>query len=814
MDKIDEENLPYGFEIRRAQHVGMDNYSEPVDVDGDGVDEIIFINKRIHEDDTHYLRLKNYGDDETWFQKNCRGFIVFHRILPDLDKDAKRELAFSECIADTAYLHVISATGKNITEFIAAVNPLTSEQKWYCGCDIVGIIDGNRDDQPDFLVVMQTNYAYQPRGIFLYDIFNEKILWEHYTGFVPNTVHLIDLNGDGAREILMGASAPANGVGRFVNGTDDATVYITVLDSLGNLRYRHRFRDDYNILWLHPRDTDGDGRTEIYFIACSMRAQEHQKDIFGQWDYIRNELVILTEFDRPTSPHIAFIDAEGDEQEEVLFHSMDGLFEIRHIDMNLFSSRMIPEFRACGIRIHNLNEDSADEFVTWGMHKNNNYLCLFDRNLKLKAMLRSDFSSFMGEPFPLHCGSNQPLDLLFQSGETLYTLRLRKQLAAYLPLPLNWLLVITMLLMLTTVVAVLRRSQIIHRTAGFEALREVFNSLRESIVILDQNGRVIQFNREIIHLGLPHGEEGLQMSYKTFFERAGLCEIVALIDRSYRERQPLLSQELVLMENGKPMNLLVYVALFPMGGIQPLGRIVLLRSITEVVEHERALAWAGMAHRLAHELKTPLATVRLSTQQIESEMEKHPDVAQRTQKYLQHILHQVERLRKTSQDFLKFASVENTTLEPVDMKGLIEDCLLALQIKMGPPIIIETDFAAGLPKIALDRDQMFIALKNILDNSLNAMPDGGTLTIHAEIVQIAQNHKERNSMQIEISDTGYGIARENLKKIFQPFFSSSEGGTGLGLVIAQKIIKDHRGDIGIRSTEGKGTKVTILLPTH
>jgi signal transduction histidine kinase len=119
-------------------------------------------------------------------------------------------------------------------------------------------------------------------------------------------------------------------------------------------------------------------------------------------------------------------------------------------------------------------------------------------------------------------------------------------------------------------------------------------------------------------------------------------------------------------------------------------------------------------------------------------------------------------------------------------------------------IRIVTKFEPNLPEVMIDRKYLKQALLNILKNALAAMPDGGTLTITTS----AKN----DELLIAISDTGIGIPEDLLSKIFEPYFTTKESGTGLGLTITFKIIKEHNGEITVESTPSKGSTFTIHLP--
>jgi two-component system nitrogen regulation sensor histidine kinase NtrY len=239
--------------------------------------------------------------------------------------------------------------------------------------------------------------------------------------------------------------------------------------------------------------------------------------------------------------------------------------------------------------------------------------------------------------------------------------------------------------------------------------------------------------------------------------------------------------------------------------------IVTINEITELVQSKRTVAWASMAQRLAHEIKTPLSTVMLSAQHLGIEFENSPDILLRISKYLSHITKQVDRLSKMTDAFLKFTSIDKLQCERISVHEFIKETWQNEYAALALSVQIKFNFHPDELYIEGDRGQFTIVLKNVIDNSTQAMQGKGIITVITRTVQILRVN-EKKWVQIEISDTGCGMTHEQQMKLFQPFNSLKEGGTGLGMVIAQKIIQDHQGRLKIESEAGIGTSVFIDLP--
>jgi signal transduction histidine kinase len=240
---------------------------------------------------------------------------------------------------------------------------------------------------------------------------------------------------------------------------------------------------------------------------------------------------------------------------------------------------------------------------------------------------------------------------------------------------------------------------------------------------------------------------------------------------------------------------------------------------------DRLAALGQMAAGLAHEIRNPLAAIELTTSLIKRKLSVHPThVAQ-----LELIHSEVRKMNKIVTDCLEFVRPVKVSTDRVDLQSLLEESLAnSLSTVNREGIQVRKTYYAT-PTVSLDRNQMKQVFINILINALQAIDQRGTIEISCGPSSYFQRnglysnpkHAEKNlSLQVnlapyawvKISDTGHGIAEDFLSKIFYPFFTTKEKGSGIGLAIAQKIIDSHRGSIDVESEVGKGTTFTIKLP--
>lgn len=218
-------------------------------------------------------------------------------------------------------------------------------------------------------------------------------------------------------------------------------------------------------------------------------------------------------------------------------------------------------------------------------------------------------------------------------------------------------------------------------------------------------------------------------------------------------------------------------------------------------------ALAELAGGFIHEIKNHLNTLNLNLQLLgEDFQEPENQRERRALTRVQKLQGECQRLVELSNDFLQFARLKDIPLELADLGKLVEEMIdfFAPTARAGN-IDIKTFLPADLPALMLNKEMFRQALLNLMLNAVQAMPEGGELTIQASA--------ENNHVLLSLIDTGIGIAAEALPKIFRPFFSTKakSGGSGLGLATTRKIIDAHGGSIGVQSDVGKGTKFTIRL---
>lgn len=330
-------------------------------------------------------------------------------------------------------------------------------------------------------------------------------------------------------------------------------------------------------------------------------------------------------------------------------------------------------------------------------------------------------------------------------------------------------------------------------------VERMVDNITAAVVSIDADHRVLMQNKVAVDLlgtqvGLPIetslGEtpnlgmvlEGLRRS-----EESGAPETVSLSTQGEDEPRQWSLVWVPIPGEGEP------------------SALVVVEDVTEVVRGQRLQAWAEMARIIAHEIKNPLTPIRLSAEHLREVREREPESFDRVfDQCISNILSHVDELRTISTEFSTYSRLPR--IEPVEgnltqsMRTLVEGYQVAL------PRGIEVSFRARGGDVVTRFDDKLLgrAVRNLLENALRAVDAGGS-------VEVTVGSSESGHV-IQVSDDGPGVAAEQLSKIFDPYFSTHDTGTGLGLPIARRIIEEHGGEIHARNRVGGGLTVSVEFP--
>ena len=352
------------------------------------------------------------------------------------------------------------------------------------------------------------------------------------------------------------------------------------------------------------------------------------------------------------------------------------------------------------------------------------------------------------------------------------------------------------------------RSLVSHIAGENELLEMVLESMTAGVVVTDRQHHILLLNKSSERMiPLVQGD----LLEKTVWETINDKEIAEFIKDKLRNQEKASYREFTLAYGFSKTLLLSIMPLVREGRIQ--GNLIHIEDITERRSEEARLrraenlaALTTLTAGVAHEIKNPLASIGIHLQLIKKEMNgKRTIEAKKINQYLSIIKEEVDRLNKIVVDFLFTVRPMDTKLEINDLNQVIRELLDFLKYELAAEgINVELKLSEHIPRMCLDEKYMKQALLNIIKNAISAMPDGGTLTI--------ETRQKGGDLLLRITDTGFGIPNEIMDKIFEPYFTTREFGSGLGLTLVYKIVKEHLGDISISSREGEGAAVSLSFP--
>jgi signal transduction histidine kinase len=355
-------------------------------------------------------------------------------------------------------------------------------------------------------------------------------------------------------------------------------------------------------------------------------------------------------------------------------------------------------------------------------------------------------------------------------------------------------------------------------------LETVFNAIQEGIIVTDSKGRVTYLNEAACGL---FGLEAVEAIGKPLDER-----VRGLDWESLTKSPGPVSHD---MEIFYPQNRFINFYIVPLlmesrnsvAGIddsgQPgspipataeqVGHVMILRDITksrrtvqQTIESERLNALTLLAAGVAHEIGNPLNSLHIHLQLMERSVQKlHGEAKAELQQSIDIARSEVNRLDSIVTQFLRAIRPSRPQLHPESLNTIIEEAVRFFTPEIQDRnIVVEQELRSDLPLLQLDRDQIKQAFYNVIKNSLEATKRHGSLHIRTDM--------DDTNVIVSFADTGSGMSAGNLGRVFEPYFTTKSTGTGLGLLIVRRIVREHGGELSIESSEGEGLTLTIRLP--
>ncbi|MBL00830.1 MAG: PAS domain-containing sensor histidine kinase [Opitutales bacterium] len=356
---------------------------------------------------------------------------------------------------------------------------------------------------------------------------------------------------------------------------------------------------------------------------------------------------------------------------------------------------------------------------------------------------------------------------------------------------------------------------LVQRLARERKMQEtVFNTIQDGVIVIDSDGVVQYANDAALGLiGLKENDIGATRLWKMVPDLAKSIDLDTVTGK--KMSYPVLSREIEL---NYPDHRVVRLYMVPIdaqvGHDGSGGYVIVLSDITEErvcmeerLESERIDSIVRLAAGVAHELGNPLNSLTIHLQLIERKLKKlakQPDATNLAES-LQVCQGEVERLDGIITHFLKAIRPQKLELNELDLLELVEDVLRVQEAELSNrKLEVKVEVSDDLPTILGDRDQIKQAFFNLIKNAMEAMQPSGSLRILARC--------DDDYVYLQFVDNGSGISEEDLSKVFQAYYTTKEEGHGLGMMIVERIMREHGGHINIESRKEAGTAITLQFP--
>lgn len=334
----------------------------------------------------------------------------------------------------------------------------------------------------------------------------------------------------------------------------------------------------------------------------------------------------------------------------------------------------------------------------------------------------------------------------------------------------------------------------------------VLKNVSAGVISVDMTGHITTINRRAGELLLIDTSNSVGKHIRTLLSEENYKTFTAIVKSMKQNSFSSLQKEIRITVGKETIPISVHVSILNNEANEEIGRIMVFDDMTPIVNAQRAAAWTEVARRIAHEIKNPLTPIRLSAERIAKKFGGQiQDPA--FQDSIKMIVTQVDDMRKLVNEFSQFARLPQIKTLPGNINAVLKNTA-QIYIDIESNIKFELKLDSSTPEFKFDPDQLKRVFVNLIDNAVAAVQNIANPTI---IIQTNYNSQQQ-VLKLSISDNGVGIAPRDRARVFEPYFSTKEKGTGLGLPIVKSIIEDHGGIIRVLDNNNQGTKIYIEIP--
>ncbi|MCK5145822.1 hypothetical protein KAR48_03650 [bacterium] len=784
------------------------------DITGDGIEEIVFVREgsdigvcisAINADDFKYV-ISNYPVYTQKASNNNTGNLP---LLIPVSNHAVYKYYTISMEADTVYCHFLNSALEEIHSIIALTGyrDRNVDPPLFQAYGTV-ILDWNNDHSADLVFGVNRGAELKPRALMGLDIDSGTQILRYDVAPMVNGVEVVDLDRDGHTEILF-ATGGADAGEQFGPFSRDSS-YLALYHNDDEVEILWRYSGVSTYIEFNTFDITGDGYLDIVAFGHSA----------------------VTPATQPSQ--LMWFDGRTREPGGSLVGNHD--FRNLHITAN-------------GAHCYLYNSDMSGSLSRYRFNKTSNTF-LLERNIDVKSPLLFTYADDMnadGEEelfyvnlalssieiynldlevlacIPLPNNSNyakiQRLNF-FTPDECHYVIldedkwlsRIRIPISQLFPSPAWWTavpiyfwVIPAVLLGLLCYVLMMRRPTVL---AG-----AIEKSDKIAHVLLRDDGRIEEVNHRFLDLFKLPVVGSVQQPITAILDDSAYAPLCEALDRFKKGSRDYTFHELQLNIKGEQKDLAI--ELFRAHHLDKSGWIeLLIMDGSESNQAERIKAWAAMAQRVVHKTKTPLGTIMLALQRLQRSYHRQcKKQADQFDEQLNPALREIARVRDQVNLFVKFSRVHENQMNHKDLNHVLKDLCDEYVETMPRGVELIREWEIEPLPVFIDESQLREAVLNHLDNAITAVRGNGKVLISTHLESHPLKAYGHNGTAIlEIRDEGVGIAAANMEKLFSPGFTTSEHGSGMGMVISKSIVEAHEGEIDVHSQQDLGTTIIIRLP--
>ena len=343
----------------------------------------------------------------------------------------------------------------------------------------------------------------------------------------------------------------------------------------------------------------------------------------------------------------------------------------------------------------------------------------------------------------------------------------------------------------------------------------VLENITTGVMSLDMEGHIEILNHSAKQmLQLKNGAEG-RKHYREVLEKESLQMVEEMVEQIKTEKDHSISRYLIVHKKEGPIQVSATLLLLQNSDGKSAGMVCVYNNITEIQRLQRARAWREVARRIAHEIKNPLTPIQLSAERIHRKYADEVSDNVALKQSTQTIINEVQHLKRMVSEFSNFAKIPESNPQLNDLNEIVKQTLQLYHENMPARISLTTELSDALPQLPLDVEQIRRVIINLVDNAISSIGKKGTLSRifrQGEIIIRTRHVPDLNIIFLDVEDNGTGISPEISDQLFEPYTTTKEHGTGLGLTIVSQTISDHNGFTRFRNLDSGGVCFTIELP--